>query len=102
MITQLAETLNGQSGQLEQTLVYIDHQSAKDWMATCSAPEYGLGVPRQRALCGDGATIADHVGEQALTVTALGCGDGRTEATLTKHLQQKLRMPKQTELFCST
>ena len=99
MVTQLAETLNGQSGQLEQTLAYIDPQSAKDWMATCSAPEYSSTYRDSVPFAAMARKIAHHVGEQALTVNALGCGDGRVEAVLTKHLQQNLRMPKQTELF---
>jgi transcriptional regulator with XRE-family HTH domain len=100
MVTELAETLNGQSGQLEQTLVYIDPQSAKDWMTTCSSPEYGPEYRDSMPLATMARRIADLiVGEQALTVNALGCGDGRTEALLTKYLQQTLRMPKQTELF---
>ena len=99
MVTQLAETLNGQSGQLEQTLAYIDPQSAKDWMATCSAPEYSSTYRDSVPFAAMARKIAHHVGEQALTVNALGCGDGRVEAVLTKHLQHSLRMPKQTELF---
>jgi transcriptional regulator with XRE-family HTH domain len=88
MVTELAETLNGQSGQLEQTLVYIDHQSAKDWMTTCSSPEYGSEYRDSMPLATMARRIADLLGEQALTVNALGCGDGKTEALLTKHLQQ--------------
>ena len=99
MVTELADTLNGQSGQLEQTLVYIDHHSAKDWMATCSTPEYNSEYRDSVPFAAMARQIAQHVGEQALTVTALGCGDGRVEATLTKQLQQRLKMPKQTELF---
>jgi transcriptional regulator with XRE-family HTH domain len=99
MVTELAETLNGQSGQLEQTLVYIDPQSAKDWMTTCSSPEYGPEYRDSMPLPTMARRIADLVGEQALTVNALGCGDGKTEALLTKYLQQTLRMPKQTEIF---
>jgi hypothetical protein len=99
MVTQLAETLNGQSGQLEQTLAYIDPQSAKDWKATCSAPEYSSTYRDSVPFASMARKIANHVGEQALTVSALGCGDGRVEAVLTKHLQQSLRLPKQTELF---
>lgn len=99
MITQLAETMNAQSGQLEQTLVYIDHQSAKDWMATCSSPEYDGEYRDNVPFATMAQRIAALVGDQALTMTALGCGDGRTEAALVKHLQQKLRMPRQTELF---
>ena len=99
MVTELAETLNGQSGQLEQTLVYIDHHSAKDWMATCSSAEYGPEYRDSLPLAAISRRIAEMVGEQALTVNALGCGDGRTEALLTKHLQKTLRMPKQTEIF---
>ena len=99
MVTELAETLNGQSGQLEQTLVYIDPQSAKDWMTTCSSPEYGPEYRDSMPLPTMARRIAELVGEHALTVNALGCGDGRTEALLTKYLQHQLRMPKQTELF---
>ncbi len=99
MVTELAETLNGQSGQLEQTLVYIDPQSAKDWISTCSSPEYGPEYRDTMPLAPMARRIADLIGEQALSVNALGCGDGKTEALLTKYLQQTLRMPKQTELF---
>ncbi len=99
MVTQLADTLNGQSGQLEQTLVYIDHQSAKDWLATCNSPEYGPEFRDTLPLPAMSRRIASLVGEQALTVNALGCGDGKTEAMLVKNLQTHLRMPKQTELF---
>ena len=99
MVTQLSETLNGQSGQLEQTLVYIDHQSAKDWLTTCNSPEYGPEFRDTLPLAAMSRRIASLVGEQALTVNALGCGDGKTEAMLVKHLQMQLRMPKQTELF---
>ena len=99
MVTELADTLNGQSGQLEQTLVYIDPQSAKDWMTTCSSPEYGPEYRDSMPLPTMARRIAELVGEHALTVNALGCGDGRTEALLTKYLQHQLRMPKQTELF---
>ncbi len=99
MVTELTETLNGQSGQLEQTLMYIDPQSAKDWMTTCSSPEYGPEYRDSIPLLSMARRIAELVGEQALTINALGCGDGRTEALLTKYLQQTLRMPKQTELF---
>ncbi len=99
MITELADTLNGPSGQLEQTLVYIDHHSAKDWLTTCSSPEYGSEFRETLPLATVSRRVADLIGEQALTVDALGCGDGKTEAMLVKHLQMQLRMPKQTELF---
>ena len=89
MVTELAETLNGQSGQLEQTLVYIDPQSAKDWMTTCSSPEYGPEYRDSMPLPTMARRIAELVGEHALTVNALGCGDGRTEALLTKYLQHQ-------------
>ena len=99
MVTQLADTLNGQSGQLEQTLLYIDHQSAKVWLTTCNSPEYGPVFRDTLPLAAMSRRIADLVGSQALTLNALGPGDGRTEALLIKHLQSQLRMPKQTELF---
>jgi uncharacterized SAM-dependent methyltransferase len=96
---ELADTLNGQSGQLEQTLVYIDHQSAKDWMATCSTPEYNSEYRDSVPFAAMARQIAQHVGEQALTVTALGCGDGDGRGNADEAATAAASMPKQTELF---
>jgi transcriptional regulator with XRE-family HTH domain len=55
MITQLAETLNGQSGQLEQTWCTSTIRARRTGWRRAHA-RVRLGVPRQRPLCGDGAT----------------------------------------------
>lgn len=40
MLTDMVEVLNGGGGQVEQTLLYFDPQSAADWMATCNSAAY--------------------------------------------------------------
>ena len=67
-----------------------------------NSPEYGPEFRDTPPLAAMSRKIASLVGDQALTVNALGCGDGKTEAMLVKHLQTQLRMPKQTELFLPT
>ena len=99
MITQLAETLSGPSGQLEQTYAYIDPQSAKDWIATSSSPEYEVDYRDCVPLEPMARKIAAVIGEQALSVSALGCGDGKIESSLVRNLQRHLKMPSKTELF---
>ena len=99
MITELAHTLNSPSAQLEQTYVYIDTQSAKDWLTTCSSPEYEAAFRANVPLEQMARRIASIVGEQAVSANVLGCGDGKTEALLLTAIQQHLRFPVQTEVF---
>jgi transcriptional regulator with XRE-family HTH domain len=99
MITQLAETLSGPSGQLEQTYAYIESQSAKDWMTTSSSPEYEVDYRACMPVEPMARRIAEAIGDQALSVSALGCGDGKTESVLLHSLQRHLKMPSKTELF---
>ena len=59
MVTELAETLNGPTGQKQADSLSIDHHSAKDWLATCSSPDYGSGFARH---CRSG-TVARRVAD---------------------------------------
>ena len=99
MITDLTNILNSPSGQLEQTYVYVDTQSAKDWIASASSPDYEESSRAPVPVAAMAKRIAEVVGEQALSVSALGCGDGKTEARLLTSLEQHLRYPAQTEVF---
>ena len=99
MVSDLVEILNGEGGQLEQTLLYFDPQSAADWMTTCNSADY---VATYRASVPYGPIsrhITEHVGSHMLQINALGCGDGKSEVMLVEHLQRNfLRLPK-LELF---
>lgn len=99
MMSDMVEVLNGEGGQVEQTLLYFDPQSAADWMATSSSPAYvatyRAGVPFD-AMAGH---IATCVGGQPLWVNALGCGDGKAEVLLVENLKQKLPKSAKLELF---
>jgi transcriptional regulator with XRE-family HTH domain len=99
MVSDMVEILNGEGGQVEQTLLYFDPQSAADWMATCNSASYVTAYRSNLPL----APLAQHIGEcigaVPLRVNALGCGDGKVEVMLVEHLQQKLPPPAKLELY---
>jgi transcriptional regulator with XRE-family HTH domain len=99
LITHLSDTLNSPSGQLEQTYVYLDTQSAKDWIATSTSPEYERAYRSHVPFDAMAQCIAKTIGDRAITVCALGSGDGKTEAMLCSALQKHVRYPDQTEVF---
>ena len=83
---EMKRLLNGSSGALEQTQVYLDHESSADWIALCNSPEYvaqtRLAFPhREAAQC-----LARHVGKAGLDLVMLGSGDGQTEVRFTQQV----------------
>lgn len=86
MMADLAQQLNGSGGTIEQTNVYLDHQSALDWFQISNMPGY-VATFRDclpyRAL---GERIRKIMGSIGLDVIALGPGDGKTEVKLVRSL----------------
>ena len=86
MAHQMANTLNGPGGQLDQTYLYLDHQSAADWHALSNDSEY-VRLYRSQVLV---EKLAERITKETrgagIDVDALGCGDGKTETTLVSHL----------------
>ena len=86
MLTDLSNQINGGGGALEQTYVYLDHQSALDWIHLCNEPKYLQSwrdsFPHEDAA----ARIREVLGQASLDVIALGPGDGRTEVQLVRSL----------------
>lgn len=86
MTHQMTNTLNGPGGQLDQTYLYLDPQSAADWHALSNDSEYVRLYRSQAPL----AKLAERINKEArgagIDIDALGCGDGKTETTLVSHI----------------
>lgn len=83
--------VNGPGGHIDQSHLYLDSQSAADWLAICEGEMY-MGI--RSALFAElehcARFIATDVGSQAITVNAIGSGDGKSEVCLTQHLVQQI------------
>lgn len=99
MVSDIVEILNGAGGQVEQTLLYFDPQSAADWIATCNSADYVATYRTSIPYAPIAKHIAEHVGGHMLRVNALGCGDGKAEAMFVEHLQRNLPRPPRLELY---
>lgn len=84
--------VNGPGGHLDQSHLYLDSQSAADWLAICESEMYvGIRSALFAELEHCARFIAADVGNCAITVNAIGPGDGKSEVCFTQHLVQHLR-----------
>lgn len=83
MAQDLRAAVNGPGGTLEQSHLYLDNQSATDYLAVCDA--YGS---TRGALFGELEKVAQRLAAQGFRgdVVAIGSGDGRAEVCLTRVL----------------
>lgn len=86
MHKEMKRLLNSKGGALEQTHVYLDHDSSSDWIDLCNSPDYvakfRLAFPhREAAQC-----VVRYVGKAGLDLVMLGPGDGQTEVLFTQHV----------------
>lgn len=98
MLTELKGILSGNGGQIEQSYLYIEPQSAADWMASCNSVAY---IDAYRSSAGFEAMakrIRECVGTGGIEVYALGCGDGRTEVALVQNLANAFPRPSDVRL----
>lgn len=82
----LRATVNGPGCTLEQSFLYLDNQSAADYLAVCDA--YGV---LRTALFVELQRLAPVIRERAagpLHIVGIGSGDGRAEVCLTKALAE--------------
>ena len=96
MIAELKAILSGNGGQVEQTYLYLDPQSAADWMASCNSVAYIDAYRSSSGFESMAKLIREYAGIAGIEVTALGCGDGKTEVTLIQHLANKY--PKRSDV----
>ena len=93
MMSDLAQQLNGGGGTIEQTHMYLDHQSAMDWVHLCNGASYASGFREHLPLGAMARRVREVVGQIGLDVIALGPGDGRTEVRLVQNLLEASERP---------
>ena len=78
----LVNLLNGPGGQLEQTHLYLEPQSANDYMELCSTAPVFVGFRAAAPLEQIAAQIVKRCMGSGLDVVGLGSGDGQSETRL--------------------
>lgn len=86
LFAELFEVLNGPGGAVEQTFVYLDHQSAVNWYELCNQSFYAAKYRARLPLDAMARRILEHSGHSRFDVIGLGSGDGKQETRLVEHL----------------
>ena len=93
MVQQLARTLNGQGGHVEQTHAYLEHRSAMAYLAMCHDAHFVSTYRAKYPLDTLAHCIVEESGQVAFKVIALGAGDGHLEVRFVQHLLTECRSP---------
>ena len=98
LMAELQARANQNGAALEQTMLYLDDQSAQDYLDLCGSDSF---VARFRSLpLGEvAATILERTGDRPLDINALGPGDGKTEVSLTSELMNRTEVPLRLHLL---
>lgn len=98
LMTELQARANQNGAALEQTMLYLDDQSAQDYLDLCGSDAF---VARFRALplAEVAASILEKAGDRPLDINALGPGDGRTEVSLAAELMNSTSAPLRLHLL---
>ncbi len=99
MARGMASVLNGPGGQIEQTLLYLDPQSAADWYALSNSEQYITAFRSQVPLDKLAERILKASKGVGLDVDGLGCGDGKTETVLMQRLADLMPSPPDLQLY---
>lgn len=86
MIAELQRLVNGPGGSIEQTFLYLDGQSASDWLSICSTETFSDSFRKTRPLQEVAAQVNQLTRGFPLDVNALGPGDGKSEIAFVSHL----------------
>lgn len=93
MLQDLRYTLNGGGGHVEQSLMYLDHQSAADFLNLSGGSRYARRyrerVPLERVV----EAIIANTGTESIDIIGLGSGDGRHEVALTELMADSFERP---------
>lgn len=99
MVRGMDAVLNGPGGQLEQTLLYLDPQSAADWYQLSNSEQYMTAFRSKMPLDKLAERIIRESNGVGLDVDGLGCGDGKTETALMQRLADQLPAPPDLHLY---
>lgn len=98
LMAELQARANQNGAALEQTMLYLDDQSAQDYLDLCGSDAF---VARFRALplAEVTASILEKAGDRPLDINALGPGDGRSEVSLAAELMNGTSAPLRLHLL---
>ena len=98
LMAELQARANQHGAALEQTMLYLDDQSAQDYLDLCGSDAF---VDRFRSLpLGEvAASILERTADRPLDLNALGPGDGRTEVALAVELVNRTSVPVRLHLL---
>ena len=99
MVRGMDAVLNGPGGQIEQTLLYLDPQSAADWYALSNSEQYITAFRSKIPLDKLAERILRESKGVGLDVDGLGCGDGKTETALMQRLADHMPTPPDLHLY---
>jgi len=99
MVRGMGAVLNGPGGQIEQTLLYLDPQSAFDWYALSNSEQYITAFRSKIPLDKLAQRIFKESKGVGLDVDGLGCGDGKTETALMQLLADQMPAPPDLQLY---
>lgn len=90
MLDDLVATCNQPRGELDQTYLYVDNQSAKDWLKMSNAAPYVAAFRSQAPYELAAQQCAQLLGQGAVRIAGLGSGDGKSETRFTAALCDSL------------
>lgn len=93
MVQQLARTLNGPGGHVEQTNAYLEHRSAMGYLAMCHEANFVATYRAKYPLDEIAQAIIKESGQVPFKVIAVGAGDGHLEVRLVQHLLTQCKKP---------
>jgi transcriptional regulator with XRE-family HTH domain len=96
---EMYATLNGPGGQLDQTYLYLDPQSASDWHSLCNGERYTTAFRAQVPFDKVAERMLRESRGAGLDVDALGSGDGKTETMLMQRLADLMPSPPDLRLY---
>ena len=91
MLHDLRRQLQGSGGALVQTSLYLDHQSAEEFLACVQRPDYMNAYRHKLPLDAAVEQIKSSVRTAGVDVIALGPGDGLVETQLVEKLSAEAR-----------
>ncbi len=86
LMADMVHLLNSPGGQLEQTYLYLEPQSANDFMQLCNSNAVFVGFRMHAPLEQIAGQVAKRCTGMGIDITALGSGDGQGEVRLVQAL----------------
>lgn len=90
LMKDMVNLVNGPGGQLDQTFLYLEPQSANDYMALCTTAPVFVGFRAAAPLEQIAAEVVRRSAGGSLDVAGLGSGDGQSETRLTQAIARGL------------